>query len=726
MARGLWGAAFIWAIICHPLNAQIIPDGSTNTVVTLGQDGSVTVGIAPANRSGVSHNRYDRFDVNPPGARLDNRERAARTILNEVTSTRPTHIAGPVEVLGQRAHVIVANPNGIMLDGARFVNTGRVALTTGSISYHDQQIAPGVFQINPVATVEGGVIRLEAGGLSGQMDAVDLIAHEIRVGGPVENVSSNEASQLRLTAGRSRTEFDSSVVPGNVGAAWAQTRRSDGESGSGLIEITAGGVLRAHYIGIEVNGHGAGVRFAGEGYAGARGFSLRSDGEIELSSARIDTRGSAGLSGTNLRLSNSNISAAGDIAMQSTSELEFVESSLRAGGSAIAKAGDASFRNSSIQAGGHVLITSDDLSFGGADRQTEIIARNGSLILSSSGSIVNHGALLQGGLAYPDLRTPDGVAASGAVTIRAVGDISNIGQNHAATIFAAAGDVDVEAGGALANSQGRIIANGSVRLAAGDDIRNTFATDWRYAAASITNERTNGRRTLWSLGLKRERRQHIVYDFGAGAAPQFDTLITATQDVSLLAEGDIFNHGATISAHDGDITIRGNEFENITGAVGRVELTRRCGLFCRTTSSGDEVLTSGAAVQAGGNLSVEARGIARNIGGVLVGHDTVTIRADQLEAIALHLPVVVNRPRGMHSFWRSSSAWLATRQSAGWVIARNGDVVVETAQAARIEGDAVEAGGSVSLSSGREEVQAPDLPMIAPQPAGLLRWLPGL
>ncbi|MDO5658158.1 MAG: filamentous hemagglutinin N-terminal domain-containing protein [Paracoccus sp. (in: a-proteobacteria)] len=725
MARGFWRAAIIAAIICHPAGAQIIPDGSTNTIVTLGQDGSVTVGIAPANQSGVSHNRYDRFDVNRPGARLDNRERAARTIVNEVTSSRPSHIAGPVEVVGQRAHVIVANPNGIMLDGARFVNTGRVALTTGSISFHDQQIAPGVFQINPVATVEAGVIRVGAGGLSGQMDAVDLIAHEIRVAGPVENSSSHESSRLRLSAGRSRTEFDSSVVPGNVGADWAQTRRSDG-GGSGLIEITAGGVLRAHYIGIEVNGDGAGVRFAGEGYAGARGFALRSDGEIEISSARIDSAGSVHISGQTTRLSNSNISAARDLAMQSTEQLDVVGSEVRAGGSAIVETGQARFGDSLLQAEGHVLITSGDLSFHGADRQTEIVARNGSMILSSSGSIVNHGALLQGGLAYPELRTPDGVATAGAVTIRAADDIVNVGQNHAATIFAASGDVDVAAGGTITNSEGRIIANGSVRLAASGDIHNTFATGWHYAAPSITNERTRGRRTLWSLGLKRERRQNLVYDFGAGPAPQFDTLITATQGVSLRAEGDVLNHGATISAHDGDVTIRGNGFENITGAVGRVELTRRCGLICRTTSSGDEVLTYGARIEAGGELTVEAQGVARNIGAVLAADDAVTIRADQLEAVALHLPVVIHRPRGLHSFWNSRSAWLAVRGQDGWVIARDGDVTVETAQAARIEGDAVEAGGSVTLTAGRDDVQVPEFPVIAPQAPGLLRWLPGL
>ena len=54
-------------------------------MVTLGADGSVGVALAPATGNGVSLNRYDAFNVAPPGVQLDNRTTAARTIVNEVT-----------------------------------------------------------------------------------------------------------------------------------------------------------------------------------------------------------------------------------------------------------------------------------------------------------------------------------------------------------------------------------------------------------------------------------------------------------------------------------------------------------------------------------------------------------------------------------------------------------------------------------------------------------------
>ncbi len=288
--------------------AQVVIDGSTPTTVEVNQDGSVTIGIA-GSEGGISINRYDQFNVPKPGVKLDNRIEAARTIVNEVTGTSRTDIEGPVEVLGQRAHVIVANPNGIVIDGGRFVNTGRVALTTGKISRTSRQIAPGIFG-NVVSTVTGGAITVKGGGLSGQMDAIDLIAHSIRVDGPITNDSSNANASVRLAAGSSTTEFESAVLPGNTGLSWSNVTGTGATSdGAVLVEITRPGVLRANRVGIEVSDKGAGVRFAGEGYATARNFALSADGQINLAGAKIETATGLSATGGSIKLDNSTLSA---------------------------------------------------------------------------------------------------------------------------------------------------------------------------------------------------------------------------------------------------------------------------------------------------------------------------------------------------------------------------------------------------------------------------------
>lgn len=442
------GCTALALVLTAPMSAaQIVPDGSTNTTVNLGQDGAVTVGIAPTNRSGVSVNRYERFNVKRSGVRLDNRQEAARTIVNEVTSTERSTIAGTVEVLGQRAHVIVANPNGIVLDGARFVNTGRVAVTTGQISLEDRQIAPGIYQKNAVATVSAGRIEVRAGGLAGQMDAVDLIAHELKIAGVVTNDDPRDGAAVRLAAGKSRTEFDSAVVPGNLAASWSRTT-ADGASSdaSFLVEITRNGVLRANQIGIEVNGAGAGVRYAGESYAGARGFSLSSDGEVLVEGGKIRAAdyGSVAVSAKKINLNGADF-AARTISVQSSGKVENTGSRLIAQGDAdhlgviyldagaglldlrsryasdsqiaILSDADLSFtgteitsdalfslkaagallvQDSNLRSKGHLIGQAQTMRFAGTSRQSRVAAESGSLILSSRGNLENKGSLLQG------------------------------------------------------------------------------------------------------------------------------------------------------------------------------------------------------------------------------------------------------------------------------------------------------------------------------------------
>ncbi|MGV7830005.1 two-partner secretion domain-containing protein, partial [Mycobacterium kansasii] len=46
---------------------------------------------------------------------------SARIIVNQVTSTSPTTIQGYTEVAGQRAEVVIANPNGITVSGGGFI-----------------------------------------------------------------------------------------------------------------------------------------------------------------------------------------------------------------------------------------------------------------------------------------------------------------------------------------------------------------------------------------------------------------------------------------------------------------------------------------------------------------------------------------------------------------------------------------------------------------------------
>lgn len=566
MRRSGFVALLAFAGLTGSAVAQVVPDGSTGTTVTVGRDGAVTVGIAPAGRSGVSLNRYDRLNVPKPGLKLDNRQEAARTIVNEVTGTGTTTIGGPVEVLGQRAHVIVANPNGIVIDGARFINTGRVALTTGRIGLEQRQIAPGIFQDNAVTTVTGGTIRIGAGGLSGQMDAVDLIAHQVRVQGPVSNDSPRDGSSVQVTAGKTRTEFDSAVLPGNLDAGWRQSKpNGTGAENAILVEIDRPGALCGNRIGIEVNGKGAGVRLAGAGLAGARGFSLRADGQVVLDGGAIKAPGgTVQIAGQRLGFTRSEVAARqidlagtetvrvnqgkfaargtdkapgvlsveagafsdmgghyradGAILLNSRGDLSFSGTDLRAERLVTLNAvGTLAASDADLRARGHLMGTARTLSFSGTRKQTAIVAEGGSLVLSSKGDLINRGALLQGGIKAADLAAADGTRSTGAVTLKIGGNLVNASTDYLSVVFGAGGDATVSADGNIDNLRGRFLANGAVEVTAGGDILNRIPLPGGSRAPVVTRESRDGKRIWWTLGLKRKRITRLRYDYGSGA-----------------------------------------------------------------------------------------------------------------------------------------------------------------------------------------------------------------
>ena len=56
----------------------------------------------------------------------------------EVTGTSSTSMNGALEVAGDKAHVIVANPNGISVNNGTFINASSATLTTGNPMINNQ------------------------------------------------------------------------------------------------------------------------------------------------------------------------------------------------------------------------------------------------------------------------------------------------------------------------------------------------------------------------------------------------------------------------------------------------------------------------------------------------------------------------------------------------------------------------------------------------------------
>lgn len=190
--------------LAHPIAGAtgVTPDANAplpnRPVVETNVNGVTIVQISNPSAAGVSRNLYQQFNVDPRGLILNNsqimsstqlaglingnihlNDGSARIILNEVTSNNPSFLRGYMEVAGQKADVIIANPNGITGDGFGFINTNRGVLTTGSPVFGGN----GSLEAFRVA---GGKIAIQGAGMDARnVDQVDLISRTMELNGKV-------------------------------------------------------------------------------------------------------------------------------------------------------------------------------------------------------------------------------------------------------------------------------------------------------------------------------------------------------------------------------------------------------------------------------------------------------------------------------------------------------------------------------------------------------------
>nr|WP_286203166.1 filamentous hemagglutinin N-terminal domain-containing protein [Rhizobium lusitanum] len=176
-------------LILQPViaNAQSVSASTTAPVanqpgVGAAPNGVPLIDIVTPNASGLSHNKYDNFNVGTQGLILNNfkgevgtsnlggatpgnpnlnSSSPASVILNEVTSGNRSALNGPTEVFGGRADVIIANPNGISCAGCGFINTPHATLTTGIPNIGADGSLTGF-------TVNGGDVTFEGTGGTSQ------------------------------------------------------------------------------------------------------------------------------------------------------------------------------------------------------------------------------------------------------------------------------------------------------------------------------------------------------------------------------------------------------------------------------------------------------------------------------------------------------------------------------------------------------------------------------
>ena len=445
---------------------SVVSDGGTATNITIGSSGLVTVDIAPADSAAISHNTYSSFSVPTAGVNLNNSTANASTILNEVTSANVTTINGPLTVIGQSADVVVANPNGITVNGGRFLNTGNVALTTGQLGRNADNLV--------TSTVSSGQILIGPGGLSGTMQELALLSKTLRVEGALSYDTIAASSHANIITGDGKVTFDrfrngfgqdgSGLLP------WALNTESGAASTDAVIvDISSAGSISAGRVSVTVTDQGAGVRFAGDQLASTGGFRLTSSGHLELVESNLASQGSINISAGSIELTSSD-----DAQAEILSENSGVTINANSGGIDLGQgrvSGRVVSSDNLSSSGGVTLISAADIiAMSDAGREAEIVSdtgggenpQNNSNIVLISGGLVHFDGLRFS--ATDDFR----VSANGAISF------SNV-QGETG------GDVRILTSDALSFDASVLTAQSDIRL---------DGTALRFGADQVTQGRT--------------------------------------------------------------------------------------------------------------------------------------------------------------------------------------------------------------------------------------------
>ncbi|OKP01517.1 filamentous hemagglutinin N-terminal domain-containing protein [Xenorhabdus eapokensis] len=272
----------------YPINSAvaggITPD---NPQTQVHNNGNVpVVNIATPNNAGISHNTYKEFNTGTQGAVLNNAAqavksqlagqinananlhgKAAELIINEVTGSSRSELLGQLEVAGQKANVMIANPNGITCDGCGFINTAGAVLTTGKPQFDKQGALEAL-------SVTKGQITIGGKGLNGQStDYVDIISRATELNGKIQ------ANNLALTQGANQISFKDGT---------AKTIAGEGSRPQLAVDTKALGGMYANKIRLIATENGVGVNLKNI-TSNQRDITLSANGKMELGNIKAKT-----------------------------------------------------------------------------------------------------------------------------------------------------------------------------------------------------------------------------------------------------------------------------------------------------------------------------------------------------------------------------------------------------------------------------------------------------
>ena len=485
-------------------------------------------------------------------------ERPAKIIVNEVTGTGSTSMDGFLEVAGNRADVVIANPNGITVNGGGFINTGKAFLTTGKPVYDGEDHLQRF-------DITGGDILIEGKGLGGkETESLAILSRAVKINAGIW------AEDLHITTGANTVDaktLEASAIEGKGGRpAFALDTAAIGGMYAGRITL----------VGTE---KGLGVNNSGT-WSAEDNLTLDWNGDLK-NSGTIYSKGNTDLRASRLEndktiAAERNLSAAAKENIRNQGKLLAGENMGIYAGKTLDNAGHAmeSGNNLSIETGDAINNAAGTIKSGGSQQ-----IKAGHTLTNTEGTLAADGNIN----IQTDKMTGDGIVSAGKKAgILLEKDFTNTGRLEAGS------SLSLAVKGNITNRK-EILSCGHLALES-KNIRNEETGEIKGADTETAAENTWANHGLVNGENVHIRANHITNEnkgriYGTRLSVEADTLdnlgtykekapvIASREHMNLFITDTLTNTEHALIRAEGNLTIGGQSDENgkITGKTEKIE-----------------------------------------------------------------------------------------------------------------------------------------------------------
>ena len=576
---------------------------------------------------GISHNKYSQFDVHAQGVVLNNartgaqtqlagavagnpflKQGEAHTIINEVRTNKASQLTGTLEIAGQKANVIIANPSGLNVAGANFINVHEATLSTGHITHQEQgrfshNITQGSITINASKTTANSNNntsnnpratdkQITGLGETHTADYVNLYAKAVAI-----NAQIQAEHAITAVAGTNQISDTGHITPDPSQNSQSTNTANSNKNPTTAIDVKLLGGMSADSITLIGTDKGVGVNTAGL-LTAKRSIHISSDGKItHTGKSQAQTGGINLASNTAIEIGqhnspNNNQTAAQNSNLQANTNIKLSAPIITANQAVITtKTGDIS-----ANAKQNLTLSNNALNTG---KNIEVIVANNQNKTTNqkhTATFTNNTLTAKGYITTANLHGDLTHANNKLVATGNISSFANLNQTLTNTTITSKQNSQVSANNNLAFTNSQISSDKHTAISVK---ANQTSTNSKFNAKGVVSDVMG--KTYTIKGNVSHQGGAVLIEADGLAINNQDKLNISTANSPLLSS---HNHTRHLS---GDISVQTNKDFNLTNAI-KLTQTGNQGDISLTSKQGNLTLTSQLNAPKG-NISLQGQSV---------------------------------------------------------------------------------------------------------------------